>query len=296
MSNDVGKRFTQLLAKLKLTDLQREDGRTKHAGVRKCLNQHYYNLNSETANSRLVGSWGKSTEVRPPRDIDVLFVLPDTVYYRYEQKPWGANKQSMLLQEVKLVLQNSYGATRMRADGQVVLVPFVSYAVEVVPAFKLTDGQHFICDTHAGGSYKRTDPDAEQQLVRSSNATTKGNTRDLIRLMKAWQRTCSVPLKSFLIELAAVDFLASWEHAGNSAVYYDYMSRDFFAFLLRHTWGTAQVPGTGETIDLGADWESKARSAHGRAVKACNYEASDKETDAWWEWTKIFGDDVPLMP
>ena len=86
-----------------------------HSGVRRCLNYNYYGTSSGAANSFLVGSWGKSTEIRPPRDIDVMFVLPFEVYQRFEQRP--GNKQSQLLQEVKGVLARNYPATEMRGDG-----------------------------------------------------------------------------------------------------------------------------------------------------------------------------------
>jgi hypothetical protein len=33
---------------------------------------------------------------------------------------------------------------------------------------------------------------------------------------------------------------------------------------------------------------------YNRAAKGCQYEAENKNTDAWWEWHNIFGDDVPL--
>src|SRR5262249_17339879 len=95
----VSERFGALLANVKLTDDQKNDGTTKHKGVRNCLNREYYNLSSDYANSILVGSWGKETRVRPPRDIDVLFVLPDDVYWRFQRR--SGNKQSQLLQEVK---------------------------------------------------------------------------------------------------------------------------------------------------------------------------------------------------
>jgi SMODS domain-containing protein len=92
-----------------------------------------------------VGSWGKGTQVRPPRDSDVLFILPDNDFYRFEQR--AGNRQSQLLQEVKEVLVDKYPTTRMRGDGQIVVVAFNTYQIEVVPAFKRLGGGYFICDT-----------------------------------------------------------------------------------------------------------------------------------------------------
>jgi tRNA nucleotidyltransferase (CCA-adding enzyme) len=179
---DVSERFNALLNQFKLTPAQQEDGRTKHAGVRSTLNAHYYGTSSQYANSLLVGSWGKSTAIRPPRDVDVMFVLPFSVYERF-QKVTG-NKQSQLLQEVKGVLQRTYTSTTMRADGQIIIVPFASYAVEVVPAFLLQSGQYYICDTNGGGSYKTVDPVAEEKAVTALDTKTNGNARNLIRMMK----------------------------------------------------------------------------------------------------------------
>ncbi|HEY4914134.1 MAG TPA: nucleotidyltransferase, partial [Candidatus Dormibacteraeota bacterium] len=134
----VTRRFTRLLAELTITDWQREDGQTKQAGVRLCLNRYYWGVGSETANSMLIGSWGKNTRLRPPRDVDILFLLPATVHARFQER--DGNRQSQLLQEVKEVLAQTYTQTTMRGDGQVVLIPFNSTPVEVAPGFRCRDG------------------------------------------------------------------------------------------------------------------------------------------------------------
>lgn len=127
----------------------------------------------------LAGSWGKSTEVRRPRDIDVLFVLPPVVFERYQLVV--GNRQSQLLQEIRAVLARTFTTTTMRADGQVILVPFATYSVEVVPAFNPGNGQYWICDTNDGGRYKTTDPNAEIFHVGISAAKNNGNARSLNR-------------------------------------------------------------------------------------------------------------------
>jgi len=292
----ISQRFDKFVENIRLTSHQVEDGITKHGGVRKCLNWHYYTSTSESANSMLVGSWGKDTRIRPPRDIDILFVLPFSVHRRYESRT--GNKQSQLLQEVKEVLEKTYTSTRMRADDQVVVVPFESYAVEVVPAFALQSGEYWICDTSGGGRYETTDPNAEQAAIKDSDANSSGNTCRLIKMLKKWQAHCSVPIKSFWIELLAIEFLAHWPHREKTIVYYDWMVRDFFKYLIEKAGGYVSVPGTYERLWLGSEWKSKVESAHGRAVKAGAYEADDKNpnknVDAWWEWRNIFGEDIQL--
>ena len=72
----VTQRFSDFLTNLKLTLGQQTDGETKFKGVTKCLNKHFYGSDSESEHGMLVGSWGKKTRIRPPRDVDAMFVLP----------------------------------------------------------------------------------------------------------------------------------------------------------------------------------------------------------------------------
>src|SRR5262249_2314143 len=155
-------------------------------------------------------------------------------------------KQSQLLQEMRAALRVPFPNTDIRGDGPVVKVPFASYAVELLPALKLKSGQYWIPITSNGGSYKTFDPDAELKNIQDSNDKTNNNTRDLVRMMKRWQSFCSVPLKSFFIELLAVDFLNQWQYAGKSKVYYDWMTRDFFFYIVGCVNRSLSCPGTHE--------------------------------------------------
>jgi hypothetical protein len=287
----IGQRFQIFLDRLRLTWAQRVDGYVKIAGVTSCLNNHCYGISSSSANSLLAGSWGKSTEIRPPRDIDLLFILPDVVYYRY-QRVMG-NRQSRLLQDVKSVLEKTYSRTQLRGDGQVVVVPFDSYAVELVPAFALRDGKFLICNTQRGGDYKVTDPITEIQGIDQSDTATGGNTRDLIRLIKRWQEYCNVPLKSFWIELLCKEFLETWSHAGKGYIWYDWMVRDFFAHLITRSSLWLFAPGTGEPLFLGEAWKSKAITAYRRAERACIHDYRGLSVWAAEEWQGIFGPEFP---
>lgn len=287
----VSQRFEAFLGNLKLKPNQRADGETKYKGVTACLNRHYFGSGSETDHGKLVGSWGKRTEIRPPRDVDVMFVLPDSVYRRYSQMSWTVNKQSALLQEVKGVLQKCYSRTTMKGDGQVVVIPFDSYEVELVPAFTMGT-QYYICNTNSGGSYKTIDPDAEVAQIDATDKVTAGKGRDLIRMMKRWQECCNVPIKSFWIELLAIDFLRSWLHREKSTYWYDYLVRDFLEYLLGRENGSVVVPGIYEVIAIGNAWKSRAQTAYDRAVKACSLEPGEPGA-AGEEWQKIFGSDIP---
>ncbi|MFN4057783.1 MAG: SMODS domain-containing nucleotidyltransferase [Roseinatronobacter sp.] len=286
----VGSRFDAFLSNISLTEAQKTAGAERRASVVRALNSHYWGSSSDTANAKYIGSWGKFTRIRPPRDVDVLFELPQSVYEKYQNR--AGNKQSQLLQEVKGVLAAKFPSTDIRGDGPVVKVPFTSYNVELVPAFPLKGGGYWVCMTNDGGQYKKADYDAEMKVVKDSNDLTKGNTRNLVRMMKCWQGYCDVPLKSFWIELIAIEFLQTWEHRDKSSTYYDWMVRDFLKHLEGKVYGNVYAPGTYEQMYLGNAWLSKAQSARQRAEKACNLE-KDYPYTAGEEWQKIFGTDIP---
>ncbi|WP_333630733.1 SMODS domain-containing nucleotidyltransferase [Agrobacterium cavarae] len=284
-------RFTQLLENLKITEAQQIDGETKHAGIRACLNRYYYGHGSETANSLLMGSWGKLTRVRPSRDVDLIFLLPEHVYHRFQLR--SGNKQSQLLQEIKGVLSATYSQTTMRGDSQVVVVPFSSMPVEVSPGFVCNDGSIIVCDANDGGRYITSTARAEAAALDFIDTATNGNARRLARMAKQWQRHCDVPLKSFQLERLACEFLATYRYAQESVFYHDWMVRDFFISLLARANTYLIMPGTGERIWLGNDWLSRAQSAVRNASFACDYERVNNNYIAGLYWQDVFGQMIP---
>lgn len=287
----VDKRFNTFLKNITLTQNQLEDAKTKYDGVCKKLHDYYYSNTPYTGSTKLlIGSYGKNTNIRPPRDVDVMFIMP---YEKFEQyNSHEGNAQSQLLQDIRSILLEKYPDVNIRGDGQVVVLPFEGgHNIELVPAWLLNNGKYYIPDTHEGGTWKTVDPKDEIKNIQDSDDRSNGNTRNLIRMIKAWQLECNVPIKSLAIELRAVNFLNNYQYYDKSAVYYDWMIRDYFAELLKHVNNTCKMPGLDEKIDYGDEWKSKAESALSRAIKACEYESKKDEYNATLEWKKIFGDD-----
>jgi hypothetical protein len=289
----VTNRFTAFVDNLALTDAQHIDGVTKFKGVVKTLNQAYWNSDSETDHAFFIGSWAKQTRIRPPRDVDLYFLLPLEVYRRFEQ--YKGNKQSALLQEVKGKLLASNPLSDIKGDGPVVLASFWSFNVEVVPAFLLdaNDRSYYVCDTKNGGSYKTTKPLDEVEAIERADQRNNSNVRRLVRMLKCWQAYCSVPIKSFHLELLATEFLDQWPNKDQGYFYYDWMCRDFFQWMIARPASILFAPGTFEPMYVGDAWKSRAESAYNRALKACEYEKFSEEGDAGDEWQKIFGNEIP---
>ena len=116
-----------------------------------------------------------------------------------------------------------------------------------------------------------------------------------MKMLKAWKRECNVEIRSVCLEVLATVFVNQWEFRDKTIFYYDWMVRDFFAFMLGHgVGGWAKPAGINEQIPFGEYWQTKANSAYGRALKACDYEYKDEGFEASSEWQKVFGNQFQL--
>lgn len=283
--------FNLLLTDFELTDIQKNEAISNAIGVGECLFKRYYEGLFDRNTVRIVGSHGKGTTIRPPTDIDILFVLPSSEFHRINGV--RGNRQSYLLQEIKSTLLQRFSRTDLRGDGQVVIAPFASYSVEVAPAFQISDGKYLICDTANGGNWKPTDPVSEINAINGLDLRYQKKATHLIKFLKAWKRNCNVEIKSLILEIAACHFIAQWPYRSMTIFWYDWMIRDFFLFLLQYKDGTAKVPGVEEILYLGDSWYTKCQTAYAKALKACQHEYYDQSMQAEEEWATIFGDRFP---
>lgn len=290
----VSSHFQAFLNELRLPDKDRLDAYGKAERIAKSLYARYYpNLPFDPDCYVVVGSLGKETATRPRSDLDMLFVLPWEVCIRINATT--GNRQSALLREVKRPLALTFRNTDLSADGQVIVAPFQTYNVDVVPAFRYVTGPHtgsyMTAHTGDGGSWRDSNPVAEYRWLKAVDAVSNGKATDLIKMLKAWKRECNVELKSVCLEVAATVFVNQWTHRadGIGYSYHDFLVRDFFGFLLNYVNGWARPAGIEEHILLGDCWQTKCQTAYNRAVKACEYEHSDDAYSASVEWNKIFG-------
>ncbi len=167
--------------------------------IAKKLNSYYYNTDSDnTSHIYTVGSIGRETAIKNSSDVDLIFNLPEDTYKRFND--YDGNGQSSLLQEVKGVLEKRYPKTKIRGDGQVVVIEFQKYTVELVPGFKQTDNSFKYPDTHDGGSWKKTDPISEQKECSNANESSNGIYYDFCHLIRAWKNQIGFKFGGLLID------------------------------------------------------------------------------------------------
>lgn len=281
------------------TNLQVQDGATistRYKNITRRLNSDFWNTTSETSHSLYVGSYGRNTAIEGFSDLDMIFQLPYAEYTKYND--YQGNGQSALLQAVKKSIEKTYSVTNIRADGQVIVVPFSDgISFEVVPAFINKDDSFTFPDANSGGCWRTTNPKREIEAIRIRNNATNGNLVPLCRMMRQWKSEWAVPIGGLLVDTLAYQFIETWAYRDKSYLYYDYMCRDFFKWMADQSaeqtyW---RSPGSGQYVYGKGLFQYKAKRCYNIALEAIEHETATpkREWSAKQKWREIFGTTFP---
>lgn len=268
----------------------------RYCRITQRLNSDFWSTTSETAHSLYVGSYGRNTAIEGFSDLDVIFQLPYEVYDQYNNH--RGNGQSALLQAVRESIKNTYSVTDIRADGQVILVPFDDgITFEVVPGFLNKDNSYTYPDANGGGSWRTTNPRPELQAMRDRNTACNGNLIRLARMMRAWKKYWDVPIGGLLVDTLAYQFIENYAYRDKSFFYYDFMCRDFFRWMSEQneTQDYWRAPGSGQSVYGKGLFQYKAKRCYNISLEAITHETADpkREWSAKQKWREIFGTTYP---
>lgn len=225
--------------------------------ITKRLNKEFWNISSEVKNSLYVGSYGRGTAISTS-DIDILFTLPNDLYIRYfvaQRLGSTNNMQSRLLQEVKNSLAKTYPMTKLRGDGQVVVLDFCDgIRFEVVPVFQKNSQELIYPDTHYGGSWKTMSPKVELQVFNELAQQQPDGLKKFCRMLRAWNLTHKSPLSGQIIDAMAYTY---WNQSIQSPLHlfykFDIHTSLFFYFWidkLNSNYSLLSAPGTNRQIQV----------------------------------------------
>lgn len=285
-------RFSKFLSNLELSSVEIQEVQNKYEDICKMLHRHYYYLNYDKSTRIIIGSFGKNTAITPLTDIDVLFILPNDEFSKYDRD--SGNGQLKLLQDIKKILLKKHYFSLTNEEDSTVVVNFVSFNVRVKPAFLRTANTYTIPNVSNGGFWRVMCPEAEKSYLYNSNTHSKGNTVRLIKMLKAWKNHGNVPIKSFALELSAVNFLSEWKYFDEHLSYYDWMIRDYFGNLFTLMNKSYDIAGVEEKFHFGDSWLEAMSSAIESASNACIKESEMNHTLATQEWVRIFGIKFPF--
>ncbi|MFJ8072262.1 nucleotidyltransferase [Peribacillus sp. NPDC096447] len=219
--------FVELLQVDNETDIN-----TKFKSITKRLNTSYYSNTSEEDHGYIVGSLGRRTAIRGVSDLDMLFVMPKSKFKQYDEHK--GNGQSALLQDVKAQIKIKYPheSIKVHGDGQVVVITFSNYEVEVCPAFENTDGSYKYPDTHDNGKWKRTDPMVEIGESEYMIDHTNEHFKYICQMVRAWKNNIGFKMGGLLVDTLVHKFLTNYPQY-QTATFEDYLFlfKDLFCYL-----------------------------------------------------------------
>lgn len=267
----------------------------RYKAVTRRLNIDFWGINSDTAHSLYVGSYGRNTAIGGFSDLDIIFCLPRTTYRQYNN--YNGNGQSALLQAVRSSIKKTYSVTNISADGLVVLVPFNDgLTFEIVPGFINKNG-YIYPNSNNGGSWKVTNPSPEIKAIRDRNAYHNNNLVPLCKMMRAWKHERNVPIGGLLIDTLAYQFIIGWEYKDKSCLYYDFMCRDFFKYAADQDKNQTywKAPSSGQHVHGRGLFQYEARYCYNISLEAIAYETAKpkKVWSAKRKWREIFGTSFP---
>jgi hypothetical protein len=134
-----------------------------------------------------------------------------------------------------------------------------------------------------------------QVTKNQNNELTNKNLIRLCRMTRAWRNKWNVPMGGLLIDTLANNFLINWKYKEKSYMYYDWMSRDFFAYLSNQNpqkeyW---LAVGSKQYIHRKGNFEYKAKQSYKLALEAIEYESKGMNYSAAQKWREIYGTDYP---
>lgn len=289
----VGDWFGAFYINLTISTDKRSSISDRYQLITRRLNLDFYSSDSNTLHSFYGGSYGRGTAISGFSDLDMLFVLPYSVYKQYND--YVGNGQSSLLQAVRNSMRKTYSSSDVGADGQVVFVSFQDgITFEVVPCFLNEGGSYTYPDSNDGGKWKVTDPKPEIDAIASGDQSWNGNLKPLCRMIRAWKNKWNVPMGGLLIDTLAHRFLGNWANRDKSFIYYDWMSRDFFEFLSKEddTKAYWYAVGSNQYIYGKGNFSFKAKQCYNIALEAINKE-KDAPITAKSKWREIYGTQYP---
>jgi hypothetical protein len=292
MAIDVMRDFSNFCSDLRMSNEVVTTVRTRYHAITKRINLDYWGLDSDTMHSLYVGSYGRGTAIYTS-DIDIVVELPWSIFSKFSD--YIGNGQSYLLQDVRRTLQKTYANSNISGDGQVVVIDFSDgIKFEIVPAFKFDDGQYYYPDTNNGGRWKSMNPNLELMSFAVLNVFNNKNLTKLGRMARAWNTNMYVCMSGILIDTLAYNFLCSYEYRDKSELYFDWMSRDFFRYLVDHADESSwRKFGSNDTVTKKYSFKSEAQKAYGLALDAISAYSGEFYYPWHSNWRDIYGSKFP---
>jgi predicted nucleotidyltransferase len=287
--------FRKFKSRLELNDREQKNASSRHNEVRDYLDTKF-----AVDRSFLTGSYARHTKTKPPKDIDIFFVLKEA------EKHYRSKAPSAVIDAFYDALVDKYGKNAVRKQSRSVNVDFgvvvdaddnTDYrvvSVDVVPAFSA--GKDYEIPDVDSGKWIKTNPEIHADKATAAHQAYSSEWKGLVRMVKYWNNNpkhgADKPVKpSFLIEVMALQCL----HGGWGGQF-DYELQGLFSTLADRIFDEWPDPaGLGPPISNGMDKARKQRArdlliaASREATIAIDHARKGRNGEALKAWRALFG-------
>ena len=187
----------KVLSQQRLTNSELNELRGHRADVQAALEQQF---SESSPDIRYAGSYKKKTMIRDAYDLDVA------CYFSHEDTAAGQTLPE-LYDACAEALTESYHVQRKRSALRVMekeaLVSRTDFRIDVVPGRYTNEerGDIFLHQEESGKTRLKTNLQVHVEHIRDSGI------REAIKLLKLWRSQRNIQIKTFVLELLAVDLL-----------------------------------------------------------------------------------------
>lgn len=291
--------FKKFLSNLNPTDRQIQRIQKTRASIDDLLiNAPRIFLNPQKQISFLTGSYSRKTIIRPIDDIDLY------VRIHYGEHAKDQTPMSILRLIASAIRKRHSRNTKVNVDAPCVVVTFLSYKFEIVPAVGYSDNPD-LYSIPAPGSKEWMDcyPNVPDKWLSACNYANNSLFIPLIKMLKQWNRNNKVGLKSFHLELltekvfGAVTDIHTYPQGILDWMYcvHDWLWQNDHPFVLE--------PGKSNTFVDEYLYEkpfrirairNKLDSGLKKAERAWNFYSKGNHASAKRVWNGMFGPKFPL--
>ena len=174
-----------------------------HIELRKKLETklEFKGKDDEETYSFLTGSYSRNTSIRPPKDVDFFIVLND--------KKYGDLKPSELLNLLEKTLKEILPDTTIFQQTHSVTIEYdEEFSIDVIPAFEINSELYKIPHVSENSDiWLESNPKIHGEKLTEANDATNGLLVPIVKLLKAWKRDKCSYVKSFHLELLAIEII-----------------------------------------------------------------------------------------
>lgn len=293
MGVSMADKFRAFIANLAVDNQELISERTK--AVARAINQQYWHMRSDTRNMHFLGSYGRDTAIKGLSNINLLVVLPPTVFKRFEKHP--GNGQASLMLEMKESIKHISLGTYIDKEGCLLLpVAGSKMTIEIIPGFVTEKKQFLYPESHQGWRWATFNPLKEIEAIDEYNYKYGGKVKHLARMMRAWRAQYKAGIPGMLIDTLVMNFMDDWEGNTTSFAYYGYMCMDFLEYMagLKKEQLVWYAKGSNRKITREEDFGAQANIAFKKARQALQLENQGESYKANRAWKEVFGELFPM--